>query len=101
MCNYKQLKFKQFSSLLYYRYLQNNFWNPPNILHITSDQTVDSGFANSIFKQFSQVYFDPIDVPALVNAYSQAYKTAFDKAKAEENGEFVLITTYIRNYSEQ
>ena len=62
---------------------------------------MDSAFANSIFKQFNQLYFDPVDVAALVNTYSQKYKTAFDIAKAKENGEFVLITTYIRNYSEK
>ena len=58
-----------------------------------SYRTVDSTFSSSILKQFSQVYFDPVDVPTLVSAYSQIYNSTYYDIKADENGEFVLITT--------
>ena len=60
---------------------------------MTPYRTVFSTSSSSILKQFSLMYFFPVDVPTLVSAYFQAYKTTYDEIKADENGEFMIITT--------
>ena len=59
---------------------------------ITSDQTVNSALANSIFIKKSSQYFDPIDIQALAHVYLQTYQIILNDITTKENSKSTSIT---------
>ena len=63
--------------------------------HITSDQTVNSALAKSIFNKLSPQYFDPIDIQTWVGTYFEAYHRTLNEVKTFKNSELLSITINI------